>query len=430
MKANLFDGGLDVIEAIDGKDLVCPAIFEKDGVGTYACLLSHIKAIEYAKENGWDCVCIFEDDILFKPNFNTELRRAMALLPKDWDMLWLAGTDIQPSLPKNEYLCKLYSCYGAYGYILRDTMYEFLLKELKKLELPVDDVYARVQNRFRSFKLKNKLVSHIGKISDRNNTRIGKLQEVSKYEIDSNWFTEGRENLIVSIYLTGAKHRTPTFPVKANIKQLEAWAKSIKTAGLAGLVYHNCFTETDIISFAEYPVTFSYADLPKGYNSGLYRFELYDNLIKKFGKYIDNAFFTDSTDLEVLRNPFIDSKYESSKIYIGCEPTSPVGNKWIMEHSHDFPQYIDLVKSNIEFANHKLLNAGLCGGNIKTITLFMNRMAEECNKMEINPHFQDMPIINYLAFTEFKEQVYYGSQLNTVFTGYEKNNKIAYFRHK
>lgn len=238
-----------------------------------------------------------------------------------------------------------------------------------------------------------------------------------------------KDNFIASIYLTGAIHRTPTFPKKANIWQLQKWAESLKATQLTGIMFHNCFTKRNIDSFAKYPVKFIYADLPKGCNSGLYRFELYDKFIEKYSDYIDNIFFTDSTDLEVLRNPFVDSKYDSSKIYIGYEPTSPVGNKWIMHHSHDYQQYIDLVNSNEEFANHKLLNAGLCGGSIKVITPFIKRMAEECNKIE-NPHFQDMPIINYVAFTEFKEQVYYGSQLNTVFTAYEKNNKIAYFKHK
>ena len=41
-----------------------------------------------------------------------------------------------------------------------------------------------------------------------------------------------------------------------------------------------------------------------------------------------------------------------------------------------------------------------------------------------------MPIINYLAYTEFKDKVVFGSEINTVFTLDEKNNKVAWIKHK
>ena len=60
----------------------------------------------------------------------------------------------------------------------------------------------------------------------------------------------------------------------------------------------------------------------------------------------------------------------------------------------------------------------------------IRRMAEECIKLYPVADLQDMAVINLLAYTEFRDRVVYGGNVNTLFKGYEKDNRVAWFKHK
>lgn len=243
-----------------------------------------------------------------------------------------------------------------------------------------------------------------------------------------------KDNFICSIYLTGGK-RYGHFPLVKSIEHLRKWGDSLKANNLKGIMFHNCFSTFETLTFSNLPISFIKVPFPKTYMSGLYRFELYHWFLTLFYQYIDNVFFTDSTDLDVLKNPFIQKEYRSDKIYIGHEPVI-VGNKWmvgtkkIRSAAIGYERFLQLVKRDKRFEHRKLLNAGLIGGSTAAVTPFIKRMTEECSKMYPRPWIQDMPILNYLAYTEFNDQVVYNNQVNTIFTLYEEDNKTAWFRHK
>lgn len=239
-----------------------------------------------------------------------------------------------------------------------------------------------------------------------------------------------KENYVCSIYLLGAKFSTyGNFTQRKNIELLRAWAVSLQKNNLTGILFHNCFTRNEQDLFYGLPVKFIKVQPPSKFQSGLYRYEIYHNFITSYAPYIDHIFFSDSTDVEVLKNPVIQKEYESDKIYIGCEPVK-AGNKWMRDAAKGYNKYFKLLADNKAFADYTLLNAGLCGGKLEAIAPFIKRMSEECISMYPVAEYQDMPIINYLAYTEFKNKIVYGDLVNTVFKGYEKNNKIAWFKHK
>lgn len=279
-----------------------------------------------------------------------------------------------------------------------------------------------------------------------NNFRAGKVLFMTNYAIrilgsnvtekemvignDSCFKPYKKDNYVCSIYLLGAKRKSyGNFNQHKNINLLRKWAQSLLETGLTGILFHNCFTRNEQDLFYGLPVKFIKVQPPKNFQSGLYRYELYRDFIKNYSHHIDNIFFSDSTDLEFLKNPIVQENYSSDKIYIGCEPVV-CGNKWMLQACHGFEKYLQLVKTDKEFANHPLLNAGFCGGSIKAISPFIERMATECIRMYPMAEWQDMPIINYLSYTEFKDKVVFGSEINTVFTAYEKNNKVAWIKHK
>lgn len=244
-----------------------------------------------------------------------------------------------------------------------------------------------------------------------------------------NFKLEKRENFICSIYLTGGKHYG-NFPKVKSIEHIRKWSESLKSTGISGIMFHNCFTDIEIDTFSDLPVKFVFVNNFKRRGmSGLFRFELYHNLLTQFSSYIENIFFTDSTDLDVLRNPFTHPSYRKDKLYIGCEPIV-VSNKYMMTVCRGVRQYQALVASDKNFANRQLMNAGLCGGSYEMIAPFIKRMYEECSRMYPIAFIQDMPLINYLAYTEFRDKVSYGKHVNTVFTAFEEDNRTAWFRHK
>lgn len=239
-----------------------------------------------------------------------------------------------------------------------------------------------------------------------------------------------KDNFVCSIYLLGAKRKTyGNFNQRKDINLLRKWAESLLATGLTGILFHNCFTRNEQDLFYGLPVKFIKVEPHKDFQSGLYRYELYNKFINDYSHYIDNIFFSDSTDLEFLKNPVIQQNFSRDKIYIGCEPVV-CGNKWMLQACHGYDKYLYLVKIDKQFANHPLLNAGFCGGSLEAISPFIERMATECIKLYPKAEWQDMPIINYLAYTEFKGKVVFGPQINTVFTLYEKNNKVAWIKHK
>jgi GR25 family glycosyltransferase involved in LPS biosynthesis len=177
---NRFDGLLEVIEGIDGAELkYSPEAGGKLGAGDLGTLLSHRKAIEYAKNKGYQTVLILEDDVEFVPNFTEMLKQAMSELPISWDALWLGGANRQPDSPYSSNLRRLASTWGAFGYILRDTTYNFWIEKLSEENAQCDDIFSQYQSRFRCFRTVNPLVVHKGNVSVRSAINLEASQKAN-----------------------------------------------------------------------------------------------------------------------------------------------------------------------------------------------------------------------------------------------------------
>lgn len=110
---------------------------DRTWAGRAGCALSHRSAIEHAAQNGWKKVLILEDDIQLSADFDDLLKPLETALDTEaWDICYLGYTDpIGPfreciELPKQYKLCEIYGCNAAHAYIVRDSAYHFLLREL------------------------------------------------------------------------------------------------------------------------------------------------------------------------------------------------------------------------------------------------------------------------------------------------------------
>lgn len=153
--------------------------------GRAGCVLSHRKAIEYAKAEGWKSVLILEDDVLPCESFSQEVPEWLQCSANEsgrWDACYL-GTSVPvgPSkiaerLSHGRHLYRIFGCSGAFAYILRDTTYDLILSQLPTersvwswvfKHRAIDRWYARNLSRyFRVTAIFPNLIGHYTSFSD------------------------------------------------------------------------------------------------------------------------------------------------------------------------------------------------------------------------------------------------------------------------
>lgn len=100
--------------------------------GAIGCAMSHVKALDYAKENEWPMVCICEDDIEFtNPNlFQSQLQTFLKDYSK-WDVL-LLGTNMGPPFDKEKGCFRVRNAQTTTGYIVKNHYYDTLISCFRK----------------------------------------------------------------------------------------------------------------------------------------------------------------------------------------------------------------------------------------------------------------------------------------------------------
>lgn len=143
--------------------------------GHFACLLSHIKAIEIAKQRGYSNIMILEDDVFFCDNFLDKLTEIK--IPK-YDMIYLGGIIKKKKIFLNHYVKTKYIL-GAYGYILTSNLYDIVLNGLTKLVDYVDLFYMnKIQPNFEIFLLDDFVKTNLDS-SDTSNKSFTMVQRLS-----------------------------------------------------------------------------------------------------------------------------------------------------------------------------------------------------------------------------------------------------------
>lgn len=106
-----------------------PKRFEYNAEGILACAASHIAIISIAKKLGHAFVCIFEDDIELAEDFNLRML-FLELSEQEFDLVYLGGHFDDMFLQKRvfePYIYRLQKTAGSYAYIIRNTLYDYIL---------------------------------------------------------------------------------------------------------------------------------------------------------------------------------------------------------------------------------------------------------------------------------------------------------------
>lgn len=135
---------------------------------------------------------------------------------------------------------------------------------------------------------------------------------------------------------------------------------------------------------------------------------------------IDNVFCVDSTDVEMLHNPFDD--FNNVMLYVGDE-ISHVDNPWMRKH---FPGLRKFIQTH---ATKPLLNCGVIGSSRNTImALCHDIMASYFDDPKNTGQFE-MGIFNQICYTKYIHRIIHGRNVTTLFKKYETNSN-AWFKHK
>jgi glycosyl transferase, family 25 len=115
--------------------------------GQLGCLMSHIKILEKAKNNNYQNILIFEDDVIFCKNFIEKLVKLLKKVKQNegnFDVLYLGCSQKHEWKniveKENYYLGK--NMDGTFGMIVNRGIFNKTLKNAYELVLPIDRVYS------------------------------------------------------------------------------------------------------------------------------------------------------------------------------------------------------------------------------------------------------------------------------------------------
>jgi GR25 family glycosyltransferase involved in LPS biosynthesis len=141
-----------VVERISGVDGNPDNLQTKILPGHVGCVLSHVKILKKAKEENLNNVLVFEDDVVFCDDLQEKFNIFVKQLPEDWDMIYFGGNHNNIPLEMvSENIGHAKKTYTTHAYAIKDTIYDFAIKVLSKVQYEVDVNYSLLQQSFNCY---------------------------------------------------------------------------------------------------------------------------------------------------------------------------------------------------------------------------------------------------------------------------------------
>jgi hypothetical protein len=243
------------------------------------------------------------------------------------------------------------------------------------------------------------------------------------------------KNLILASHISGVYDvNRSTVLANDDFSIVSAWAKSVSEMGLQGIIFHNNFSEATCQANENEHLRFIKVDYNPVFNPNVFRYFVYNEFLKQEHQNIDNLFFTDVSDVVVLKNPFQEKLYldNPSKLFCGDEPEI-LENEWMQNHGeHLRNKMADYAVFETNFKEEVLLNCGIIGGTIAVMKPFIQKLwtiHEKYNCDNTTLFTGDMGAFNYLVRTEYNDRMIHGNPVNTVFKKYFPAPR-CWFQHK
>jgi hypothetical protein len=159
-----------IFEAVDGNKLKNVKLLSYGSVGAVGCRLSHMKILEDAIKNNYNRILVFEDDVIFRKNFNKHI---------NWKLLYLGCS--YHGLPKNiknsiDYVETMGNTSGAFAVGIHKDIYNVILNHIKNTNRVYDTILALyIQPNYKSIVFNPQIVSAI--VSKKSNTNNSTMNQ-------------------------------------------------------------------------------------------------------------------------------------------------------------------------------------------------------------------------------------------------------------
>lgn len=244
------------------------------------------------------------------------------------------------------------------------------------------------------------------------------------------------DSLVMACHITGVYDVNRNMTLEGdNFELVRKWAESITALNLKGVIFHNNFTRETCLKYESDSLFFIPVDYDPLFNPNVYRYFVYRDFLQKHSHLLKNIFITDITDVVLVKNPFTDPFFTENPeaIFCGDEPKI-LNNDWMNAHSAHFRKKIpDYAEYENKYGNETLLNCGIIGGSFRVFCNFIQKLCalhQQFNHDNQTQYTGDMGAFNYLARTQFNDQLKHGPPVNTVFKHYENDRSDCWFIHK
>lgn len=147
MEVQFEEHGLTVerFNAIEGTDI---KRMTRASVGNNGCTLSHWELVSRARVMNLPAIMVLEDDAVLCENFQQHLDEVIEALDidcPDWDMLMFGGSHKEPLLGSHPLYRQCTKTLTTHGYIIRQSLYDTVIKIMQELDTEVDGYYSSLQ---------------------------------------------------------------------------------------------------------------------------------------------------------------------------------------------------------------------------------------------------------------------------------------------
>jgi hypothetical protein len=197
---------------------------------------------------------------------------------------------------------------------------------------------------------------------------------------------------------------------------------SVIEHGIDIKIFHNCFDNLPILDRCEWIEV----EADQRYTPNILRYVKYLEYLPNHPEYT-KIFFVDSTDVEMLKNPF--DQLKQGVLYVGDERMK-VGNDWMQRTQGQYLKIPDYKTIIDKYKGEPLLNCGIIGGDRETVLRFLGQLTQTHEQYSRNlSSSSDMSVFNYTILKHFKDIIEHGPHVNTRFKQYERND-ISWWKHK
>lgn len=228
------------------------------------------------------------------------------------------------------------------------------------------------------------------------------------------------KEVILTPYFTYARDPQRGHFWPKTIDDLIPLMKSCLNTGTNLIIFHNGLRES-----VEHPmIKFIRVNKNEMFCPIVYRWIVYEEYLRH-NKH-EKVFMVDSTDVEVLNNPF--GEIVPDVLYVGHESNKEMCYQWMKNTEEPYVKVPDFKDVTYQHHDHLPLNAGIVGGYYDVVFDFIGKLSNLHRRYSVGiTQTTDMAYFNY-AIWKYGINFEYGSHINTEFKKYEYTN--AWFRHK